>query len=220
MDDPPFARRWLFSTNHKDIGTLYLIFTACAAVFAVSLSIVMRAELMEPGVQFLKDASGNPNGQLYNVLTTVHGLLMMFFVVIPAMFGGFGNYFVPLMLGAPDMAFPRLNNFSFWLFFAGFALLTISFFIGTGPGVAWTLYPPLSTVGHPGPAVDFAILAVHMSGASSILGALNMITTVLNMRAPGMTLHRMPLFVWAILVTAFLMLLSLPVFPVSTTETN
>lgn len=211
LGDLGFRQRWLFSTNHKDIGALYLIFTACAALFAVGLSVVMRAELMEPGVQFLKDASGHPNGQLYNVLTSIHGLLMMFFVVIPAMFGGFGNYFVPLMIGAPDMAFPRLNNFSFWLFLSGFALLTTSFFIGAGPGVAWTLYPPLSTVGHPGPAVDFAILAIHMSSASSILGAINMITTIFNMRAPGMTMHRMPLFVWAILVTAFLMLLSLPV---------
>jgi len=208
---PPFWRRWLSSTNHKDIGVLYLIFTGCAGLIAVSFSIVMRLELLEPGVQFLTDASGAPNGQLYNVLTTVHGLLMMFFVIIPAMFGGFGNYFVPLMIGAPDMAFPRLNNLSFWLFLSGFVMVMISFSVGAGPGVAWPLYPPLSTIGHPDPAVDFAILALHLSGASSIIGAINMITTIFNMRAPGMTMHRMPLFVWAILVTAFMMMLSLPV---------
>src|ERR1700730_8755478 len=136
LDQPVFARRWLFSTNHKDIGALYLIFTACAALFAVGLSVVMRAELMEPGVPFLKDASRHPNGQLYNVLTSIHGLLMMFFVVIPAMFGGFGNYFVPLMIGAPDMAFPRLNNFSFWLFLGAFPSLPPFFSIGPGPGAA------------------------------------------------------------------------------------
>jgi cytochrome c oxidase subunit I len=201
-DDLSFVQRWIFATNHKDIGTLYLIFTGIAGVFAVGLSVVMRLELLEPGIQFLKDAAGRPNGQLYNVLTSVHGLLMMFFVVIPAMFGGFGNYFVPLMIGAPDMAFPRLNNLSFWLFLSGLGLLATSFLTGAGPGVTWTLYPPLSTISHPDAAVDFAILAVHLSGASSIVGSINMITTILNMRAPGMTLHRMPLFVWAILVTA------------------
>jgi cytochrome c oxidase subunit 1 len=172
---------------------------------------MMRLELLEPGVQYLKDAGGNPDGQLYAVLTTVHGLLMMFFVIIPAMFGGFGNYFVPLMIGAPDMAFPRMNNLSFWLFLAGLTLLLTATFVGVGPGVGWVLYPPLSTTGHPDAAVDLTIISLHLSGASSILGSINMITTIFNMRAPGMTFHKMPLFVWAILVTAFLMLLSLPV---------
>jgi cytochrome c oxidase subunit 1 len=210
-DRPHGVTRWLTATNHKDIGTLYLFTTGIVGLIAVALSIVMRLELQSPGVQWLLDASGNPNGQLYNAIVSAHGLYMMFFVVIPAMFGGFGNYFVPLMIGAPDMAFPRLNNLSFWLFLAGAALLTSSLFVGNRPGTGWTLYPPLSSIGHPDAAVDMAILAIHLSGASSIVGSINMITTIFNMRAPGMTLHRMPLFVWSILVTAFLLLLSLPV---------
>ncbi len=211
---PPagFARRWLAATNHKDIGRLYLMSATVAGVIAVGLSILMRIELQSPGAHFLRDAAGNPDGQLYNVIVTAHGLLMMFFVIIPAMFGGFGNFFVPLLIGAPDMAFPRLNNLSFWMFVAGFTMLMSSLFVGGGPGTGWTLYPPLSgPVGHPGPAVDMAILSLHMSGSSSILASINFIATILNMRAPGMSMHRIPLFVWAILVTAFLMILSLPV---------
>src|SRR5262249_48022565 len=174
-------------------------------------SIVMRLELQSPGVQWLVDESGKPNGQLYNVIVSAHGLYMMFFVIIPAMFGGFGNYFVPLMIGAPGLAFPRLNNLIFLLFSARATRLPCALFAGAGRGTGWTLYPPLSTTGHSDGAVDFVILAIHLSGASSIVGAINMITTIFNMRAPGMTMHKMPLFVWSILITAFLLLLSLPV---------
>ena len=172
-DDPSFAHRWFLSTNHKDIGTLYLVFTACAAIFAVGLSIVMRAELMEPGVQFLKDASGRPNGQLYNVLTSVHGLLMMFFVIIPAMFGGFGNYFVPLMIGAPDMAFPRLNNFSFWLFLSGFALLTTSFFIGVAAA-------HLTSIN-----AEWKLLAALKRNVTACVGSVGVNVTVTGAVVPG-----------------------------------
>jgi cytochrome c oxidase subunit 1 len=210
-DRPRGITRWLMATNHKDIGVLYLCTAALAGLIAVALSIVMRLELQSPGAQWLVDSNSAPNGQLYNTIVSAHGLYMMFFVIIPAMFGGFGNYFVPLMIGAPDMAFPRLNNLSYWLFLAGATLLTCSLFVGIGPGTGWTLYPPLSSIGHPDAAVDLVILAIHLSGASSIVGSINMITTILNMRAPGMTLHKMPLFVWSILVTALLLLLSLPV---------
>ncbi len=216
--------RWFMSTNHKDIGILYLVTAAGVGLISVMFTVYMRMELMYPGVQFMcmegarlipsADAC-TPNGHLWNVMITYHGVLMMFFVVIPALFGGFGNYFMPLQIGAPDMAFPRLNNLSYWLYVTGVALGLCSLFSPggngqLGSGVGWVLYPPLST-SESGMSMDLAIFAVHVSGASSILGAINMITTFLNMRAPGMTLFKVPLFSWSIFVTAWLILLSLPV---------
>jgi len=207
---PKFFTRWFFSTNHKDIGTLYLVFGIISGLFGGFLSFMMRMELMEPGMQYFNSP------HTFSMFASMHGLIMIFFLVMPSLIGGFGNWFVPLMIGAPDMAFPRMNNLSFWLLPVAFVCLTISMFVPGGPsgnGFAggWVMYPPLSTSGHPGPAFDFVIIGLLAAGFSSIFGAINFITTIFNMRAPGMTIHKMPLMAWGVLVTSWLLLLALPV---------
>ncbi|WP_126452431.1 cytochrome c oxidase subunit I [Sulfuriflexus mobilis] len=200
---PSGLSRWLFTTNHKDIGTLYLWFSFIMLLTGGAMAMVIRLELFEPGMQWV-----DPN--FFNTMTTMHGLIMVFGAIMPA-FVGLANWLVPMMIGAPDMALPRMNNWSFWILpFAGTMLLSTLFMEGGGPNFGWTFYAPLSTKYGP-PSTDFFIFAVHMLGFSSIMGSINIIATILNMRAPGMTLMKMPMFVWTWLITAFLLIAVMPV---------
>jgi len=200
---PTGITRWLFTTNHKDIGTLYLIFAFTMLLVGGAMAMVIRAELFQPGLQIVEP-------HFFNQMTTMHGLIMVFGAIMPA-FVGLANWLIPMMIGAPDMALPRMNNWSFWILpFAATMLVSTLFMEGGGPAFGWTFYAPLSTTFAPA-STDFFIFAVHMLGFSSIMGAINIIVTILNMRAPGMTLMKMPLFVWTWLITAYLLIAVMPV---------
>ena len=202
-----FINRWIFSTNHKDIGTLYLIYGAFGGLLGTGFSMIIRLELATPGDFFIV-----ADGHAFNIVITAHGLLMVFFLIMPVVISGFGNWFIPLMIGAPDMSFPRMNNISFWLLPPSLILLLLSAIIGEGAGIGWTAYPPLSnSMFHSSISVDLAIFSLHLAGVSSLLGAINFIVTILKMRSPAITLLKIPLYVWAMFVTAILLLITLPV---------
>lgn len=200
-------KRWLYSTNAKDIGMMYLVFGIFGGLLGTGFSLLIRLELSSPGTQLLMG-----NNQLYNAIITSHAIFMIFFSVMPLTMGFFGNYLVPLMIGGVDVAYPRLNNISFFLLIPSLLLVVLSALSDSGPGTGWTVYPPLSSIGsHSGSSVDYAIFSLHISGISSMIGSINLLVTILNLRSFGLTLHKLPLFVWAVAVTAVLLILSLPV---------
>lgn len=198
-----WATRWLFATNHKDIGAMYLVFSLIMFFVGGLFAMIIRAELFQPGARLI-------NPELFNQMTTMHGLIMLFAALMPA-FSGFANYLIPMMIGAPDMAMPRMNNWAFWILpVAGIILLSTLFMPGSAPNFGWTFYAPLSTTYGP-PSTDYMIVAIHLMGLSSIMGAINIIVTILNLRAPGMTMMKLPIFCWSWLITAFLLLAVMPV---------